>query len=70
MKEPSFRPRGMGLGVEMKKPPKKTTEETQDLKMCKGAYVKVFQGPLQGCYGKVGFIIYFFLRFPSLQVIN
>ncbi|XP_059469002.1 G-patch domain and KOW motifs-containing protein [Neocloeon triangulifer] len=53
VKEPAFRPRGMGLGVEAKKPVKKNTEEGQDLRMCKGAYVKVFQGPLQGCYGKV-----------------
>jgi len=54
MKEPEFRPRGMGLGVERKKPPKRNNDETSDLRMCKGAYVRAFQGPLQGCYGKVG----------------
>jgi hypothetical protein len=53
MKEPEFRPRGMGLGVERKKPPKRNNDETSDLRMCKGAYVRAFQGPLQGCYGKV-----------------
>lgn len=53
VKEPEFRPRGMGLGVERKKPPKRNNDEASDLKMCKGAYVRAFQGPLQGCYGKV-----------------
>ncbi|KAF4533426.1 hypothetical protein B566_EDAN001151 [Ephemera danica] len=52
VKEPTIRPRGMGLGAELTKPPTKT-EGQEDLPLCKGAFIKIVQGPLVGLYGQV-----------------